>query len=70
MYQGSGWIPACAGMTCSRSVELADSNIEEARSDVFDYIELFYNTRRRHGANDQLSPVKYEQQYLKRLAGA
>ena len=42
---------------------------EEARSDVFDYIELFYNTRRRHGANDQLSPVEYEQQYLKRLAG-
>lgn len=44
------------------------ANREEARSDVFDYIELFYNTRRRHGANDQLSPVDYEQQYLKRLA--
>ena len=44
------------------------ANREAARSDVFDYIELFYNSRRRHGTNDQLSPVEYEQQYLKRLA--
>jgi putative transposase len=42
---------------------------EEARSDVFDYIELFYNTRRRHGTNGQLSPVEYEKQYVKRLEG-
>lgn len=28
----------------------------EARADVFDYIEMFYNTQRRHGANEQLSP--------------
>lgn len=40
---------------------------EEARSDVFDYIEMFYNTRRRHGSSNQLSPVEYERQYLKRL---
>lgn len=44
------------------------SNCEEASSDVFGYIELFSNTRRRHGANDQLSPVEYEQEYLKQLA--
>ena len=41
---------------------------EEARSDVFDYIEMFYNARRRHGFNNQLSPVEYEEQYEKRLA--
>ena len=41
---------------------------EEARSDVFDYIEMFYNTRRRHGFNNQLSPVEYEEQYEERLA--
>jgi len=45
------------------------ANREDARSDVFDYIELFYNTRRCHGAYDQFSPIEYEQQYLKRLAG-
>ena len=39
---------------------------DEARADVFDYIELFYNTRRRHGYNEGLSPVQYEQK-TKRL---
>ena len=40
---------------------------EDARRDVFDYIEMFYNPKRRHGhANDQ-SPVEYEKQYLLRL---
>jgi putative transposase len=40
---------------------------DEARSDIFDYIELFYNSKRRHGFNNQLSPVEYEQRYEKRL---
>ena len=30
----------------------------EARADVFDYIEMFNNRRRRHSANGQLSPVE------------
>jgi len=42
------------------------ANRDEARADVFDYIELFYNTRRRHGSNNGLPPVKYEQQQMKR----
>lgn len=33
---------------------------DDARSDVFEYIELFYNSKRRHGFNDQLSPIEYE----------
>lgn len=32
----------------------------DARSDLFDYIELFYNPRRRHGSNGGLSPVEFE----------
>ena len=32
----------------------------EARSDVFDYIEMFYNPKRRHGSNRGLSPVEFE----------
>ncbi|OAT58912.1 transposase [Obesumbacterium proteus ATCC 12841] len=39
---------------------------EEARSDIFDYIEMFYNSRRRHGSSDQMSPNEYEQQYHQR----
>jgi putative transposase len=41
---------------------------EEARQDVFDYIETFYNTKRRHGYNNPLSPRGYEKQYFERLA--
>lgn len=41
---------------------------DEARSDVFDYIEMFYNVKRRHNHADRLSPVNYEKQYFERLA--
>ena len=34
---------------------------QEAKSDVFDYIEGFYNRVRRHGHLDQLSPLAFEQ---------
>ena len=36
-----------------------------ARSDIFDYIEMFYNAKRQHGSNNGLSPVDYERQYFK-----
>ena len=31
---------------------------EEARSDIFDYIEMFYNSKRRHGSSDQMSTAR------------
>ncbi len=40
---------------------------EEARQDVFDYIEMFYNPKRRHSFNNGLSPVECEKQYFERL---
>ena len=40
---------------------------DKARNDIFDYIELFYNVRRRHGFTGQQSPVEYEQRYRMRL---
>ncbi|MEI8608181.1 IS3 family transposase [Enterovibrio norvegicus] len=43
------------------------STREEARMDIFEYIEMFYNVIRRHGSNDQMSPVEYEKQYEERL---
>jgi putative transposase len=36
---------------------------EEAKRDLFAYIELFYNRRRRHSALGYLSPAQYEQQH-------
>ncbi|MCT6592511.1 IS3 family transposase [Pantoea dispersa] len=40
---------------------------EEARSDIFDYIEMFYNSKRRHGSSDQMSPTEYKNQYYQWL---
>ena len=34
---------------------------EEARADLFEYIEVFYNRKRRHSANGFVSPVDFEQ---------
>ena len=33
----------------------------DARSDVFDYIERFYNPVRKHSKLDFLSPVQFEE---------
>ena len=43
------------------------STRDEARSDIVDYIEMFYNSKRRHGFNDLLSPVEYENRFSERL---
>jgi putative transposase len=32
----------------------------EAKSDVFEYIEMFYNRKRRHGYLNQMSPMAFE----------
>ena len=39
---------------------------DEARTDLFQYIEGFYNPRRRHSSLDYLSPADYEQLYYQR----
>lgn len=36
------------------------ANRDDARQDIFDYIEMFYHPVRRQGHNDGLSTVKYE----------
>lgn len=41
---------------------------EDARRDIFDYIEMFYNPKRRHSFSKQLSPMNYEKQYFQQLA--
>jgi len=40
---------------------------EVATTDVFDYIAIFYNARRRLSFNNQKSSVDYEKQYKMRL---
>lgn len=36
---------------------------DEGRADIFDYIEAFYNSRRRHSTLGQVSPTEFEQSY-------
>ena len=33
---------------------------DEGRADIFDYIEAFYNSRRRHSTLGQVSPMEFE----------
>jgi transposase InsO family protein len=37
------------------------SSFEEAKKDVFKYVEIFYNRRRRHASLGYLSPAAYEE---------
>lgn len=36
------------------------STREDAKADIFDYIELFYNRQRRHSHLNQMSPLAFE----------
>jgi putative transposase len=40
----------------------------EAKAEIFNYIELFYNPSRRHGNNDGVSPIEFEKQYYQKLS--
>lgn len=40
---------------------------EEAKQAIFNYIEMFYNPKRRHTHNLRVSPLNYEKQYFLNL---
>jgi len=40
-----------------------------AKADVFDYIEMFYNPKRKHVRNGMLSPVEFERQQILKAEG-
>ena len=40
----------------------------EARSEIFNYIEFYYNSNRHHGNNGGISPEAYEKQYYEKLS--
>lgn len=43
------------------------STRNQARADVFNYIEMFYNPKRRHNTAGDLSPVEFETRHFQRL---
>jgi len=40
---------------------------EDARQDIFNYIEMFYNPIRRHGHNGNLAPVEFEKNFVREV---
>lgn len=42
----------------------AFEHIEDARTEIFEYIEMYYNTQRKHSALNYKSPMEYEKQYF------
>ncbi len=40
---------------------------KEARQDVFDYVEMFYNPKRKHAKNGMLSPIEFENRQLNKM---
>ena len=42
---------------------------DEARADIFNFIELFYNSKRRHSHVGGVSPLQFEADYFERLSG-
>jgi putative transposase len=57
----------CESFFATLETELLDRNTfrthSEARLGIFDYIEAFYNPRRRHTSLGNLSPTAYERRY-------
>ena len=53
-------------LKCERVHHLVYHTHDEARTDLFYYIEGFYNPRRRHSSLDYMSPADYEKQYYQR----
>ena len=63
--RGNCWDNACAeSFFSSLKKERVKKHIypthAAARADLFDYIEVFYNRKRRHSHLDQMSPANYE----------
>ena len=43
--------------------EGAFESLEDARTEIFEYIEMYYNTIRRHSSLGYVSPMEFEKQY-------
>jgi putative transposase len=62
----------CESFFASLECELLDRyhfrTHAEGRMSLFQYIEGWYNTRRRHSALDYLSPINYERKHHREAA--
>ncbi len=66
--KGNCWDNACAesffgSLKTERVKDKIYENFEDAKKDIFNYIEMFYNRKRRHKTLGYVSPVVYEEMY-------
>jgi putative transposase len=58
---------ACESFFATLKTELVHTHTwptrQAARTAIYEYIEVFYNRRRRHSALDYLSPTQYERRH-------
>jgi putative transposase len=71
--KGNCWDNACAEtffstIKCEMLYQKKYMTREEARRDIFWYIEIFYNRKRRHQALGYLTPMEYKRRYREGLA--
>lgn len=71
--RGNCWDNACAeSFFSSLKLELANAYVyrsrSEARTEIFDYIEVFYNRKRLHSTLGYMSPEKFEQREFRRAS--
>lgn len=64
---GNGWDNAAmesffSSLKTERTANKTYRTRDQAKADVFDYIERFYNPRRRHSTLGYLSPMEFERQ--------
>ena len=62
---GNVWVNAAiesffSSLKTERTARKVYRTRDQARADVFDYIERFYNPRRRHSTIGYLSPMDFE----------
>ena len=51
----------CSSLKTGRTARKLYRTRDDARADVFDYIERFYNRRRKHSTLGYISPVEFEE---------
>jgi putative transposase len=50
-----------SSLKTERTARVVDRSREQTRSDVFDYIERFYNPTRPHSTLGYVSPIQFEE---------
>lgn len=58
-----------SSLKCERTRRSTHKTREEARQDVFDYVEMFYNPVRKQVRNGMLSPMEFERQQVLKAEG-